>query len=177
MITFREWLMLISENHEFSSTQINIPETQAEKILAWSKSRIEESKLYTEDDHGRETELHVTVLFGLHADDASGVIPVVQGFEPFELTLGKVSKFGSEKYDVLKIDVESPKLRSLNDVVSTLPHTSSFRDYRPHCTLAYVLKNSCDHLVGSTEFDKMVIPVDTILFSSKNRTKTPIALK
>ena len=106
---------------EFSNTQFSAPAKIAEEVQNWGKEKIPDDKVYNDPNDpsfGRETDTHVTVKFGLHTNNPDEVAEVVKGFGEFEVNLGKVSKFSSEKYDVLKIDVNSEKLHALNKLIS-----------------------------------------------------------
>ena len=61
-------------------------------------------------------------------------------FGPIPIRLKTLSLFkGGEDGDVLKVDVESPKLRELNAVISSsFPCEDKFPEYLPHLTLAYL---------------------------------------
>lgn len=172
MFSFRNWL-LSEEAKEFSSTHVSFDRKDSERVLSWSKKHIKASNL-AED--GIEDEPHVTVLFGLHTSDYKEVKELVSDYGEFEIKLGKISKFPSQEYDVLKIDVSGDDLYHLNKKLRELPHTSSFHDYKPHCTLAYVKKGSCDEFLGNRDFEGQTIKVRSIVFSSKDRVKTKIDL-
>jgi 2'-5' RNA ligase len=165
---------------EFSNTQISVPSTISSKVQTWSKKHIAESIVYTDPNDpsfGRETDSHVTVKFGLHTNNARDVEEVVSGFSVFTVKLGEVSKFSSEEYDVIKIDVHSEKLHELNALISKkLECTDTHPTYKPHLTIAYVKKGSCDDLLGDKVFKGSSWEVSEIEFSSKNHTVTILTL-
>ncbi len=165
------------ECHQFSSTQINLPQNLANKVFEWGEENIKDENLYVQDDdHGREDELHITVLYGLHANSPDKVKELLKEEKPFEVSLGRVSSFKQDNFDVIKIDVFSEKLHKLNKVLNELPTTNKFSTYRPHITIAYVKNNSCNKLLGDKTFVGQKWVARTILFSSKCRDKTPIQL-
>lgn len=175
----REWLLTEKHNvsYSFSSTQIDFPQAVANKILQWSDEHIPEKVLVNDGKaHGREDEIHVTALYGLHSESPKDVEPILKKTDPFEISLGKVSKFEGETYDVIKLDVSSPELKDLNRALRKLPHSSSFKIYKPHCTLAYVKKGSCDKLLGNSDFVGTKVSAETITFSSKNGHKVGVHL-
>jgi 2'-5' RNA ligase len=176
---FKEWLLneTKKKEHSFSSTQIDFNDHDRKKILSWSRRNIPHSKLVFNDNaEGRETNTHVTVLYGLHAIKPQEVKKTVKSIKPFHIRLGKISKFEGPDYDVIKIDIVSTDLIKANKVLAKLPHTNKYKTYVPHCTIAYVKKGSCDHLLGKEVFKGLVIPVNAITFSSKTREKTTIKL-
>jgi len=80
---------------------------------------------------------------------------IAQKTPAFPVYMGVVSLFKDHPdYDVVKIAVESPWLRQLNArITKTLPCSGDKHpNYNPHCTIAYVQKGSCDHLVGQDPF-------------------------
>lgn len=79
---------------------------------------------------------HITVLYGLHDDDPTLIQPHVK--RACLCTLGSLSLFENERQDVLKISIDSPALHKLNSSLKNLPHTSTYPDYVPHLTVAYL---------------------------------------
>jgi len=165
---------IIAESHSFSTVML--------EISGDLRSRIEKAidDLDDEDiaEEGKEDNAHVTILYGLHTDSAEKVRKHLIESEPFKITLGKISKFTtSDEHDVLKIEIESKKLRDMNKKLRELPYTSSYSEYRPHLTLAYVKKGRCNDMVGSSMFDGETFQVNTVVFSSKDEEKTNISLE
>lgn len=95
------------------------------------------------DEKGFEDEPHVTLLFGLHQDEvtpeqALACIQNCIGEGCGDITLGPVSVFSNDKFDVLKFDAVGDWLHATNGELKELPHTNEYPDYKPHCTLAYL---------------------------------------
>lgn len=172
---FKEWL--INENkHEYSCVLANLKSIK-NSILDWSKKFVKDSMLYVgEKNTGRETKTHVTVLYGLHTCNFDEVKSIIEKFKPFEITFKTITKFESEKYDVLKIDIESKDLIKMNQALKKLPYTSNHPKYHAHCTIAYVKKGSCDHLINSEPFVGESVTIKEITFSSSDGQKTNINL-
>lgn len=171
-----------ASNEKRGSTQVNIPEQEAKPILDFVKS-IPASELYEGDkpgEYGRETEPHVTALYGLTGlgDDVRLVKGVAKKHSPIDLTLGKMSVFSNpdSHYDVLKLDVESPGLHAMNASLKNLPYKSDFPNYHPHLTLAYLKKGQAQKYVGDTRFEGEKITIPELTHSSAERVKTKIAL-
>lgn len=177
-MNFKEWFLLEDKKeHSFSSTQIDFDANDSKKVLAWSRRNISDSKLvYNDNADGRETNIHVTVLYGLHTSTPESVEKAVSKIKPFHIKLGKISKFEGLDYDVIKIEVIGSDLNKANKVIANLPYTNKYKTYSPHCTIAYVKKGSCDHLLGKEAFKGLTIPVKAITFRSKTRTKTKLPL-
>ena len=103
---------------------------------------IDDDDLYEPKDEtgfGKEDHPHVTILFGLHEDISDKDIEdEIKKIKNPKLKLGKVSSFTNENFDVLKFDIESEDLYKYNKNFSKFPNTTEFKNYHPHCTIAYV---------------------------------------
>lgn len=101
--------------------------------------RIEDEDLH---EYGKEKDPHVTILYGIHDDETSldeiKALFSKLGKQEIEISLTEINLFENEEYDVVKINIESVDLHFLNKELRKLPHTSSFPDYKPHMTIAYV---------------------------------------
>ncbi len=118
----------------FGCVMLPLPPGAADRVLALGRM-IPDHDLA---DAGREDQPHVTAVYGIHSDDPLPVYRVLENFRPVKLKLGNCSVFPGEAYDVLKIDVESDALKRLNSSLRSLPHTSTYKNFVPHCTIAYV---------------------------------------
>lgn len=164
------------EVHDFSSVQINLP-TISKKVIIFGREQIPDSKVKVVDGTGREEETHVTVKFGLHTNDPEEVKEVVSGFGSFDIQLGKISKFSSDDYDVIKIDIKSEQIKQLNKLISyNLECTDTHPKYIPHITISYVEKDSCDNLLDNDYFEGTTVSVKEVVFSPKNGKDRKIAL-
>lgn len=150
--------------HKFSSTHVTLSPAISDRIRRLA-GMIPDADL---GDDGREGDPHVTVLYGLHTNNAADIRPQIDA-APLKLRLGKVSVFpgadSGKDYDVLKVDVESSELHRLNKQLARLPHTNTHPEYNPHATIAYVraglgakyaeqmgainADDTCDHIVFS----------------------------
>jgi 2'-5' RNA ligase len=167
--------------YDYSSVQINIPAVIAHQVLRWSEKHVFDEDLYNppnDKTHGREEDLHVTILYGIHSSLPNTTISLLKECKPFHVKLGKISMFTTnELYDVLKIEVISDKLRSLNKLLKEkLENTQLYDTYRPHVTIAYLKKNKIAKIEDVDVFTGEEWPVKTIIFSSKSGEKTPIRL-
>jgi 2'-5' RNA ligase len=172
----KTWNQFLVEQNEFSSTQINLPDALANDIKKWGKTFIPDDDLYTENGHGREEEIHVTVLYGLHSDDSKEARDALKDESSMEIELKETSIFEADKFDVVKFTVQSKDLVGANKKLSTCDHTNDHGSYSPHCTIAYVKKGTGKKYTGNKKFDGVKFTSDTVLFSTPNRNKTKIAL-
>lgn len=172
-----EWNTFSEGNgYKYSCAMFVFPEIDSKKILSWSHKHIPEDVLCTDGEKGWEDEIHVTILYGLHTNEADDLKDILSKFKSSTITLGEVSKFEAEDYDVLKISVDGVTLRRMNKALKELPYTSKFDSYRPHCTLAYVKKGSCDDLLGNKYFDGWKIQMDSVTFSPSEGEKATLPL-
>ncbi len=154
---------------------VPIPTSISQKIKTWSKKFIPDDYLYLEkdesaaayDNYGREDMSHVTVVYGFENSSEQEIRKFVrENYSDLDLTLGNVSKFSNEKYDVIKIDVESPQLKQLHDdLVKNFNVQETFDKYRPHVTIAYVKKGLGDELVGSEAFAGKKVNAGDFIYS------------
>lgn len=166
--------------HSYGCLMGIFPSKTSQQIKTFAKNMIPESAVFVDEDtKGMETDIHVTVKYGIHTKDAKDVQKAVEGFGKFTIKLTMISKFtpDDEEYDVLKIGVESLRLRELNALVSRkLENTDKHPIYNPHVTLAYVKKGTCQDLVGSKEFNGMELTFEDLEFNSSDDVNTKIQL-
>ncbi len=145
--------MLLEDAYKFATTDIELEPHLADFIIDWGRLHIPDDVL---TDHGREDKIHVTVKYGLLAKDVPPELQkIAQQTPQFRVFMGNVSLFTTNpKFDVVKIDVESPELHQLNKLITNaVPNETTYPDYHPHITIAYVEKGSCDHLNGEDPFE------------------------
>jgi 2'-5' RNA ligase len=167
--------------YEHSSTHILLPDFLANEIFAWGEENVTEQDLYTDSMgvvFGRETDLHVTILGGLHLGVPDEVRKLVTGIPEFEIELQGISIFTTnDLYDVVKVDVRSEGLRNLHKKMCRFPHTKFYPVYKPHVTIGYIKKDRCEKLIGANPFSGRKWLADAIIFSSKRGNKTTLSFK
>jgi len=148
---FESWILLKEDKGKHSygcaMLMLDFPLTEVQ-------SQIEDEDLYLgeegeERSYGKEDDPHVTLLYELHDDetDDEEVFSACSEIEYPEIKLHNVSCFKNDKYDVLKFDAECEELHKANKKLSKLPHTTSFPDYHPHATIAYLKSGKGDKYV------------------------------
>lgn len=168
--------------HDHTNTQVNIGGVEASKIRNFA-SRIPDSELYTEeknDSYGRENEPHITVKYGLKTNDPSDVKKIVSNHPPIKAKMGKVSIFENGKYDVVKVEIDSPDLHALNKKIEdeaeiSLPKNETF-DYSPHATIAYVKPGEGRKYIGDKFFEGGEATFDEITVSTRDGRQHQIKL-
>jgi hypothetical protein len=150
--------------YKLSTTQIDLPKEIGGHIIQWGELNIADDDLYIDekDGCGRETEQHVTVLYGLtDATPPEELTKIVESTKPFLIEFAGVSIFENEKYDVIKIGVVSEGLHNLQSQIrKACPNENKFPDYQPHCTIAYVKKGKGKKYAGEDVFKAAKVPRD-----------------
>jgi 2'-5' RNA ligase len=142
--------------------------------LAEIQSHIDPDDVYDDElGHGLENEPHITVLYGLHTQQASDVFGKIE-FKPCQFTIKGISSFNNEKYDVLKFDIESKDLRKYNkQLCDLLPYTNKYTDYKIHSTIAYLrLGMAKKYKSLKCNLKGKPLTSDTFMFSTAMSDKT-----
>jgi 2'-5' RNA ligase len=135
----------------------------------------------TEDARtGIPNECHITVKYGVLTDAAEEVAGVIAGAEPVVVTLGRMWVFHNTEAAVIKIGVESQSIRELhNRVCRGLKHVNTYRDYRPHVTVAYMVQRKDDpyyyQAFLSDQFEGRKFEADQVVFSAVGGQKSVIS--
>lgn len=180
-------LQLSSGPHGYSSTQFNLADAGYARSQGSPLSALQAmAREIAEEDlagDGREEELHVTVLYGLHTDYPAEVWKVAEAFGSVVVVkLGKTSLFEVRKpgksYDVVKVDVESPDLHRLHSMIAeALPHTDTHPVYHPHITLAYVQPGQGLKYAGNPAVEGMEICLSRLIFSDREGGRSSFRLR
>ena len=175
-----------TQKYEHASTQFDLPEKLAKAVVNFGKT-IPAKKLAPEaaGDYGGgsaatglETNPHITARFGLDVDDPDALRRLLAGQPPITVTLGKASLFHIEGADVLKVDVESPELHKLNELLGQLPNTNSFPAYVPHVTVAYLKPGEGAQYDGKAlpGITKQTVTFTSLTFSDRDGNEVEIPL-
>lgn len=128
--------------HSYSWVFINLPKEIQQQIVDFGEE-IDKEDLYTKEaENGLETEPHITVKYGLLTEDVKEPKECIKGLKGGKVYLGSSSIFEREKYDVVKITVESETLEAIHNELNQLPHEDKHMEYQAHATIAYV-KSGC----------------------------------
>lgn len=140
MIRFKEFILESEKKGQGYGCLMLILSSEHKKTFNKIFNQIDDDDLYgVEDGYGKETEPHVTVKYGLHENDHDKIFDILGKIDPITIKLKSPSLFENEKYDVLKMGVSSPELRSLNSRVCRIfEYTDKYKDYNPHVTIAYL---------------------------------------
>lgn len=175
---------LINESnsvHEYGCAMIYYTVPKFNKIT----TLIDEADVYTEDGdntYGVETEPHVTLLYGIHSNiKPSIVLSIISDydFRSNMFVLKNPSLFQNEKYDVLKYEAQADYLYGINRKLTKLPHTSSFPNYNPHLTIAYLKSGTGEkyvNLINSNNLDTINASIKYAVYSHPSGSKTKLKI-
>lgn len=172
---------IYESSYKYSSVQLNLP-SDFKSTFNKVTSMISDDDLFYSDINminGREDTPHVTVRYGLHTTDPKDVAEIIEGFGPISFTLGKIDMFSNDDkpFDVVIVEVVSPKLMELNKLVSdNLEFTCDYDTYTPHLTLAYVETGEAEKYKGKTPLKGESFNIDTVMFSGSDGNKKDIVL-
>ena len=156
--------LLESDTYDYACAMIDLPAEIGDFVIDWGHLNIPEDALFIDEDGGKgaEREQHITVKYGLLTRECPDELrDICKETQPFPVWMGEIGLFTTNpNFDVVTINVESPWLLELNKrVSSTIPNEDIHLDFKPHATIAYVHKGTCDHLDGENIFkESEVVP-------------------
>lgn len=167
---------MLNVKYDFSSVHVNIPESLSKDIISWGRKKIKDEDAYiTQKDptFGREDEIHITVLYGIHNKECNEIIDYTKNYGQLSVKLGKINVFTNPyKFDVVMIEVISPDLCKLNEILSSkIKHTNKYGAYKPHITIAYVKKGKGNKHIGLSKWEKTEFICGDAIFSSKDGSR------
>lgn len=158
---YLKYISKTARNKESEYSWIRCDIQKSSEIGIFHKSiqdKIEKDDLYTTEPdefgwtYGLEIDPHVTVLYGIHDDSPEIFKECASKIKKFDIKTGKVSIFENEKYDVLKIEVESNDLHKVHETFKEkTDNTQTFPTYKPHITVAYIKKGEAKKYTKDAE--------------------------
>jgi hypothetical protein len=138
MIKFLDLLKEEKQTYDYGCVMLYFDFPQMNKI----HDVIKPDDVYTKEDDrsfGFENEPHCTLLYGLHDGvTTEDVESVLNKHTYYTCKAHNASLFENPEYDVLKFDIKGDNLHETNADLQQYPFTSSFPDYHPHMTIAYL---------------------------------------
>ncbi len=167
--------------YDYSSCHVDVPQTLADEIIKWGQENVTDDEIFvTQRDptFGREDEIHITILYGLHCDSANAIKSVLHNSGPVKIRFGKTNIFTNpSKFDVVVIDVYSEDLSKINlKLQESVKHTNKYPIYSPHATISYVKKGKGWRHKGVPNWNNKEFICEYAVFSSKNGIKEKIGL-
>jgi 2'-5' RNA ligase len=180
---FKDWLLeMQNTRYDYSSIHVNLPDSIANDIVKWALKKIGDNDIFVsqqDPSFGREDEMHVTMLYGLHSESSQETRKLLKNEKPVHVKLGKIEVFTNpQNFDVVVIDVESEDLCRLNKKLrDNLEYTNTYDKYHPHATIAYVKKGKGWKYRGLDKWMGQEFTCDSAVFSSKNGSKENIPFR
>jgi 2'-5' RNA ligase len=151
--------------HEYGCVMAYFKFPEMEEV----QSLLDENDIYVDENdssYGVETKHHVTLLYGLLEEVTDDkVFDICMKHEIGEIKLSNASAFESEKYDVLKFDASNDELHVINKELDKLPNENSFPEYHPHCTIAYLKKETVQKYIDLLKDKEYVVEANSIIYS------------
>jgi 2'-5' RNA ligase len=179
--TTNEGAREVEHKYEHGSTQTDIPDnSEASRALDLARKQIADSDLAGKGkDVGGN---HVTVRYGLDGDQEK-VKAYLSQQRPFEAKLGKTAKFPPSEHSdgaaVIIAPIESPELHRLNAEIEKHGQfaESSFPEYKPHATVAYVKPSAANRYVGLNATEGKTFTVDSIAITDRDGKQDVVKLR
>lgn len=139
----KSYKLFEEKTYEFGCIMVDVPVKNWNEITSF----INTDDIYTvsdNDTYGIQDRPHLTLLYGTHKEVTSEQVEsLLKNVKPFSIEIDGVDIFENKDYDVVKFNVKkNDLLQSIFDSLSTLPNSNSFKDYKPHITIAYVKKGT-----------------------------------
>ena len=167
-----------SKLHSHASTQIDVPQGVAAKIMEIGRELIPDEYLSGE---GRVQELHVTVKYGVQANEQA-LRQICAQHSPFTGTLGKTQVFVNSENNAggipVVVEVRGAEFGDLHqEVAGAMGTIADEFPYTPHITIAYVKENEAQHFAGSDLFAGISFHAGAVILSKNdddNQVKIPL---
>ena len=157
--------------------------SEAAPIVNWTTETIKPEDLTVQ---GIEPMPHVTIRYGFRpGTDVDRLKELLGRTGPVRLTLKEIARFEGVEggtADCVVVEVESEDLRRLRSEVdsefSDSLDESTYKEYKPHMTLAYVRLGACKDLVGHAWFSGGTYVLKELTYSTPGaKEKIAISLK
>lgn len=134
---------------------------------------IENSELYQPFTHGIEEEKHITLLYGIEDEqvDLDDILDFLKCLKLPTIELTGISLFENEDFDVIKFEVNSDLLHTMNKLACmSFPFKTDHPEYVPHVTIGYVLPGNGSKYKEIFDTPRMV-DIDYWIYSRPNGEK------
>jgi len=164
--------LIESGQYKFGCVMVEVPVSNWDNLL----SSIEKEDIYEVDgdrSYGLQENPHVTILYGLHSGVSAGQVKEI--FDSFEgdirIEIDGIGIFENKDFDVVKMNVVPTEgLQRLHDMLSELPNSNEYPEYKPHMTLAYV-KKGCGKKYEDPSYSHEVDGIERVCYSMPSGEK------
>jgi hypothetical protein len=161
---------------------VRLPVSPSNKIIQWGRENIPDNILFKEkgsQGEGRELDTHITISYGICADDVNIIKNILKEKKPIKIKLKEIGFFDVDPdKNPLIVKIESKDLQELNEKLSHILNIeSTFDDYKPHCTIAYLNKGEAKQFAGNKEFYNTELILNKIVFINNIDEETEFKLK
>ncbi|GAG84515.1 unnamed protein product, partial [marine sediment metagenome] len=95
---------------------VRLSQAPSNKIKQWGRDNIPDNILFKEEGKGRESDIHITVIYGVCENSKEAVEDIIKNYQSIKIKLGKVTYFrSSPDFDVVKIEIISKDLKKLHE--------------------------------------------------------------
>lgn len=162
-------------SHDYSWVYTNLPPKIQDMLIGFGKE-IDPDDLYEKEaENGLEMDPHCTVKYGLLTDEVKDIKEILQKQKGGKIYMGESSIFEADKYDVVKIEIESEDLKRIHGELNKLPHEDKYPEYKAHATIAYVKKGRGKKYVGKFKINKS-FKFDEVFFGDTDRKNYKIKM-
>lgn len=170
------WYKIAKEvSHNYSWVYVNLPTEIKKKLIEFGKEIDPEDLYVKEADEGIEKDPHITVKYAILTNEFKVVRDLLNGEKGGRFYLGESTIFENDKFDVVKIEVESKDLLRLHDKLNNLQHEDKHPKYQAHATIAYVKPGKGKKYVGKFKLNK-TIKFNEAFFGDQDRKDHKIKL-
>ena len=171
--------LIVAAGKNGNAILMMLPKDLVNRVIAWGKANIPDEYLFTQPNKGRELSPHITLATGIMDESPDCAMGILAEQAPFEVDLGNIGVFRKHEkgYDVIKVEVMSSVLGDLNkSLLQDVELQDPIVPYIPHITVAYVLPNSCDKLIGSEDLKGKTL-VDSYVYANRHNGGKTVKLK
>ena len=158
--------------YSYGCIMVPVPLFLADSIKDYA-STIPDSLLVKTEDAltGIPDETHITVKYGVLTEDVREVAEAVYGTLPIVVRLGRAGVFHNPDAAVIRLSVDSQDLQRFhNKVCKKLKTVSTYRNFHPHVTVAYMVQRQDDPYYYRTffrdDFEGREFVADRVVFSA-----------